>query len=166
MYHQIGAMSPFPRQKPQFASLYFHDMEYATQTRKAGNALMDENILKGPAEMFQICNKIVRSFLTLRDPINSGHIPHEMELVLHAHERTKPGHVRKYNVPETSEVAVLIVGKQHGALDIVLRRKAYVNVNGNEKLYRISIGNRLRDPLCYPLIFLMAREVGTRSRIM
>ena len=38
--------------------------------------------------------------------------------MIHAHERTKSGHERKYNVPEASKVAALIVGEQYGALTL------------------------------------------------
>ncbi len=47
--------------------------------------------------------------------------------MIHAHERTKPGHKRKFEVPEASEVAALIVGEQYGALDLVLPRKESLN---------------------------------------
>ena len=54
--------------------------------------------------------------------------------MIHPHERTKIGHESKYNVPEASDVATLIVGEQCGALDIVLRRRDRVDANGFEKL--------------------------------
>ena len=146
-------MNPLPGQAPQFASLYFHDTEYATVTRKDGHLSLDEGLLRELAQMLEERNNLVKSFVTLRDLIASKRIPEELELVLHAHERVRPGHERKYNLPESSEVAALIVGKQHGPLDIVLRRKAQLTSNGEEKLDMISVGNRLRDPLCYPLIF-------------
>ena len=153
MYHQIGAMSSLPGQAPQFASLYFHDTDYATMNRKDVHRTLDEELLRELAQMLEERNNLVKSFVALRDLIASKRIPEELELVLHAHERIRPGHERKYNMPESSEVAALIVGEQHGPLDIVLRRKAQLTSNGEEKLDVISVGNRLRDPLCYPLIF-------------
>ena len=73
--------------------------------------------------------------------------------MFHAHERNRPGKERKYNILESSEVAALIVGEQYGPLYIVMKRKASHNENGDELLDVISVGNRLRDPLCYPPIF-------------
>ena len=114
---------------------------------------LDEVSILKLAQMLEERNNLVKYFVSLRDLIVSKRIPEELVLVLHAHERTRPGHERKYTIPESSEVAALIVGEQHGALDIVLRRKAQLTSNGEEKLDVISVGNRLRDPLCYPLIF-------------
>ena len=73
-----------------------------------------------------------KSFLSLRDMIEDGKVPNEMELVLHAHERTISVHVRKYDIPKSSEVALLMVGEQYGPIDIVLKRKAPHNENGDE----------------------------------
>ena len=116
------------------------------------------------ADMLEERNNLVKSFLTLRDLIGSRRVPEELELRLHAHERIRPGHERKYNIPELCEVADLIVGEQHGPLDIVLRRKAQLASNDEEKLDMISVGNCLRDPLCYPLIFFDSSS-GCHSKL-
>ena len=146
-------MNPLSGKDPQFASLYFHDTEFATLNRKQMHRSLDDTLLKGIAQMLETYNCLVKSFVSLRDLIASGKVPPNVDLILHAHERTKSQHARKYNIPESSEVAALIVGEQHGPLDIILRRKADFNSNGLEKLDKISIGHRLRDPLCYPLLF-------------
>ncbi len=57
-------------------------------------------------------NKLVQKFVSLRDLMNSNQIPENVELVIHARERTKPDHERKYNVSEASEVAAIIIGEQ------------------------------------------------------
>ena len=85
--------------------------------------------------------------------------------MIHAHERTKPSHKRKHNVPEACKVAAFIVGEQHGALDIFLRRKGLLNANGHEKLELIRLGNRMYDPLCYPLLSPFGDD-GWHSKLM
>ena len=103
--------------------------------------------------MLQERNKLVQTFISPRDRTNANPIPEENQIVIHAHEKTKPGHERKYNVPEASEVAALIVGEQYGALDIVLRRRGSLNDNCIEKLDIIRIVNCMFDSLSYPLLF-------------
>ena len=95
----------------------------------------------------------MKSFLSSRNLIQINGIPDDLKLVIHAHKKTLPGHVRKYNVPEASEVAALVVGEQHGKLDIILRRRSEFDVDGYEKLDFINLGIRMYDPLAYPLLF-------------
>ncbi len=75
--------------------------------------------------------------------MDSNKIPEDVKLVIHAHERTNPGHERKYNIPEASEVAALISGEQYGTLDMVQCLKGCVNANGFEKLNFIRLGIRM-----------------------
>ena len=84
--------------------------------------------------------------------------PNDVKLLIHAHEKAMPGHVRKYNVHEASEMADLIVGEQHGKLDIVLRRRSEYDANGFGKLDFINLGHRMYDPLPYPLLFPYGKD--------
>ena len=68
-----------------------------------------------------------------------------MKLVIHAYEKTIPGYVRKYKVPEASDVAALDVRDQHGKIDIVLRRRSEFDANGFEKLELINLGHKMYD---------------------
>ena len=54
----------------------------------------------------------------------------DAKLVIHAHEKTLSVHIRKYNVPEASELDTLVVRKQDGNLDIVLRCCSEFDVDG------------------------------------
>ena len=164
MYHEMGALIPPTGKKPRFAAVYIHDTEQATQNRKHFYGVLREDLLGRLASMLHVSNNLVRTFVSLRDLIQAGCIPEDVKLVIHAHERTNPGHERKYNIPEASEVAALIVGEQYGALDIVLRRRGEVNMNGFEKLDVIRLGNRMYDPLCYPLLFPYGND-GWHSKL-
>ena len=90
---------------------------------------MKKDLLKGLAIMLEQKNNLVKSFVSLWDLILEGKVSKEMELVLHSHKRNRPEHELKYNRPESSEIGALIVGEQHGSLDIVLKRKAIRNDN-------------------------------------
>ena len=66
--------------------------------------------------------------------------------------------VRKYNVPETSEVA-LVGGKKHGKLEIVPRRHSEFDVNRFKKLESINLGHLMYNPLAYPLLLPCGKDV-------
>ena len=98
-------------------------------------------------------NNLVNSFVSLRNLIEINGIPDDVKLVIHAHEKPMPEHVRKCNILEASEVAASVFGEQHRKLDIVLRPRCESDVNGSEKPDFINLGNRMDDPLAYPLLF-------------
>ena len=95
--------------------------------------------------------------------MNANRIPEDVPLVIHAHEKTKPRHERKYNLLESSEVA-LVVGEQLSALDIVFRERGCLNAEGFEKMDSTRLGNRTYKPLCYPLPF-PSSEDGWHSKL-
>ena len=64
-----------------------------------------------------------------------------------------PGHVRKYNIPEASEVTALIVVDQHEKLDNVLRCRCEYDSNGFENLDFVNLRHRMYEHLAYPLLF-------------
>ena len=72
---------------------------------------------------------------------------------MHAHESCQPGHTRKYNLPESSEIAPLIAGEQYGKMNIVFKLRGQINKNGNEKLDFIHLVQRTYGLLPHPLIF-------------
>ena len=150
MYHEIGALIPQTWKKPRFTTVYIHETEQAAMHRKHFYGLLREDFLARLANMLHESNNLVRTFVTLKDLIDSNKIHEDMKIVIHAHERTNPGHKRKYNKPEASEVAALIAGEQYSALDIVLHRKGCLNAIGFEKLDVIGLDNRMYHPLCYP----------------
>ena len=165
MYHEIGALIPPTGKKPRFAAAYIHDIEQAAMHRKHFYGLFREDLLARLAYMLHETNNLLRTFVTLKDLMDRNKIPEDVKLVIHAHERTNPGHERKYNIPEACEVADLIAGEQYGALDIVLRRRGCVNTNRFEKLEVIRLGNRMYDPLYYSLLFLYAND-GWHSKLL
>ncbi len=119
MYHEIGALQPANGMYPRYASVYIHDTDHATSNRKHFYNGLREDLLSRLPLMLEQNNNLVKSFISLRDLIKNNEIPDDVKLVIHAHNRTMPGHVRKYNFPEASEVAALVVGEQLGKLDIV-----------------------------------------------
>ena len=149
----IGALQPANGIIPRYASVCINDTGHATSNRKHFYNGLRESLLSQLAVMLEENNNLVKSFISLRNLIQSNGLPDDLKLVIHAHEKTIPGHVRKYNLPEASEVAALVVGEQYGKLDTVLRRRSEYDANGSEKLELINMGHQMYDTLSYPLIY-------------
>lgn len=166
MYHYIGALLPSQGRSPAFASVYIHDTDYATQSRTRLNAApqLDEALLAELAEMLHGRNPYVQTFLSMREWATSddgANAPAPYQMVIHADRRPSNEHVRRYNGPEASEVAVLIPGNEDGEIgrrDIVVRKRGILNSNGNEVLDPISVTHRSYDPLSYALLFPDGRD--------
>ncbi len=110
MYHEIGALIPPTGKKPRFPAFCSHDTEQAAMHRKHFYGLLREELLARLDNTLNETNNLVRTFVTLKDLMDSNKIAEDVKLVIHAHERTNPGHERKYTIPEASEVAPLIAG--------------------------------------------------------
>ena len=100
----------------------------------------------------------VKSFVSLENMIQFNGLSDDVKLVIYAHEKAIPGCIRKYNVPEASEVAASAVGEQHGKLDIVLKPRIEFDANRFEKLELMNLRHRMYDPLAYPLLSPRGKE--------
>ncbi len=159
----MGALIPPADKKPRYAAVSIHNTDHRA-LRKSLFDQIREDSLEHLWGTLQESDKLIHTFISLRDLMKANQITEEAQLMIHVHEKAKSGHERKVNVPEASEVAALIFGEQYGALDIVLRCRGSSNDNGFQKLDIISIGNRMFDPLSYPLLFPDGKE-GWHSKL-
>lgn len=60
MFFHIGAIFPVFGGTLQFASLYFHDTEFSSQSRVCFQRTLDEDILRELAKMLDEFNKLVK----------------------------------------------------------------------------------------------------------
>ena len=77
-------------------------------------------------------------------------------MVIHVTRRLVGEHVRRYNGPETAEVAAQIPGNEGGETSrraISFRKRGQLSSNGNEVLDTISVTHRSYDSLRYVLLF-------------
>ncbi len=132
-YHAIGACHPPSWVISRFASVYIHDTDQAASNRQHFYGQLREDLLRRQPTILEQNNNLINWFTSLRQLIESNDIPEYFKLVAHAQERNLPGHARKYNLPETSEVAALILGEQYGKLDMVLSHRGKIDKDGNEK---------------------------------
>ena len=97
-------------------------------------------------DMLHETNQYVKIFKTAIENMTTD----DFKVVIKA-DRTPPGeHERRFNVPTTDEVAILIVGNEFQSRDIVLHKRTPDNTY---PLSRITETNRAYDPLQYPLLF-------------
>ena len=123
MYHDVGALEPVHGTIDWFTQFYIHNTEHETSNRKHFFNNLRESLLNDLANMLEETkNNLMKSFISLRNIIQRNGFPEDVKLVIHSHEKTIPGHLRKYNVPESSEKAALLVREHRGKLEIVLRR--------------------------------------------
>ena len=118
LYHRIGLLLPSsPEVSPKFAQLYFHDSSHELQN-KFHHAQLRPETLQILQEELHSCNSYIRSFkaaieLDARE---------NLKVILHAHKALKPQEANRriYNLPSTSEVAVIIPSTHIGNLDVIV----------------------------------------------
>ena len=161
-FHEMGALILPTRNKTRFTAVHITDN--AAQHWKQFYAILREELLSRLATMLHKRNSLVQAFLSLRDLMNASSIPEHVLLVIHAHERTNPGHEWKYNLFVLSEISDFIVIEKFGLLGIVLWRKGCANADVFEKMDGIRLGNRMYDPLYYLLLFSSVED-GWHSKL-
>ena len=68
MYHYMGPMMPSEGRAPSYASVYIHDTDYATQTRKRleSSRRLEQALMTQMTHMLHECNPYVQTFLCMR----------------------------------------------------------------------------------------------------
>ena len=169
IHHFMGSLLPLENEAPKFAQLYFIDSEHEltnrsmnletfgttyqgiSETRQAMDVLNRNNVVASIQEALHESNPFVRSFKTAME-IESP----EVKLVLSEKQKPRNEHSRRYNLPESSEVAVVIPGEDIGNLDIVVQKRS-------GGLQRISTLHRFYDPLHYVIPFPYGTEGWQRG---
>lgn len=136
-------MLPFPDANHQFLQLYFiGDEDREVHRRCEISAGTRRPIVQDLQRFLHEHNELVRVFKTALDQM-----PSDDHRILIKADRTPIGeHVRRFNAPTVGEVAIVIVGQQFEAHDIILHRR-------NEELKRVSELHRSYDALQYPILF-------------
>ena len=110
VYHRIGSMEPLPDDDSKFAQIYFVGDEQQ-QTTLRQNAIR-EDIVTQLQRMLHACNSYVRS-LKFAHELLSGN-SQSYKVLIDANKRPTGEHERRYNAPQSNEVAVLMVDEAHG----------------------------------------------------
>ena len=140
----MGSLCPLPNEEPKFTQIYFVD-DYDVQ---AANRLQNipsfqKHVVIDLQCMLHAYNSFVHSFESALELTGADTT---CMLVINADHRTTGQHPRRYNAPLCNEVAVVLVGEEHGKRNIVVRRR-------DNKLENVVETHRGHDCMQYPLLF-------------
>ena len=142
--HKMGSLCPLPNKDPKFTQIYFVDNYDVQATYRLQHIPgLQKQIILDLQSMLHTCNSYVQSFKTVLEFKGTDDT---FKLVINADQRPGGQHERRYNAPLWNEVAVLLVGEEHGKRDIVLRRR-------DNNLVRVCETHCGYDCMQYPLLF-------------
>ncbi|GBM90194.1 hypothetical protein AVEN_239939-1 [Araneus ventricosus] len=147
VYHRIVSLYSLPNEEPKFLQIYFvgDSAEQAEQRCKNVPQTRQDIVLQLQG-MLDHHNCYVQSFKSALNKISP-----EFKVVILADKTPHGEHERCFNAPKTDEVALIMVGEQHGAMDILLEDRS-----GTIK--KISDTHRSYDALQYPLIIWQGED--------
>lgn len=150
IYHRAGSLLPLPDDEHKYLQIYFMggaDDEQQVQQRSRYNPGTRNRIIASLQNMFHDRNELVRLFKTAGDMMPAD----DYAIVIKADKTPVGQHQRRYNAPTIDEVAIVIVGEQFEARDIIIHRR-------NDALKRVSETHRSYDALQYPIIFWQGED--------
>ncbi|KDR70860.1 hypothetical protein GALMADRAFT_75581, partial [Galerina marginata CBS 339.88] len=144
LHHNSGALTPPHGRLPRYVQLYVYDPMEALDVRVEQNNSLDKDIMKSLQQMLIGHHRYVPLYkhafeiLEAHDPANDVQVRLRLTPELDR---------RRYNLPTSNEVAVILPGTAASEpRDIVLRLR-------DGPLYRISDLHTAYAPLQYPLLF-------------
>ena len=122
VYHLIGSLEPSQNGQNKFAQIYFvDDPSDQAGLRCAAIPGLTPATVVDLQMMLQAQNSYVRSFHFAREMLSRN--SESLKVVIDADKRPTGEHERRYNAPQTNEVAVLMLDEKHGNRDIVLKHR-------------------------------------------
>lgn len=111
VFHRIGSLVPPEGNRPRFAQLYVYDTEHEIDNRlqsfgNTNRGFTDRRIVTDLTSMLDQHNELVREFRRVRDVYREQPmIPIRLRLL-----SSRSGDARRYNLPESREIAGLTIG--------------------------------------------------------
>ena len=114
----MGSLCPLPNEEYKFAQIYLVD-DYAVQAaiRMQNIPTLHKQVVFDLYCMLHAYNSYVQSFKSALELRGSDTT---CKLVINADHGLTRQHAQRYNAPLCNEVAVVLVGEEHGKRDIVL----------------------------------------------
>ncbi|XP_062817668.1 uncharacterized protein LOC134293583 [Anolis carolinensis] len=148
VYHTAGSMMPLPDQSPKFLQIFFMgDDQLETDQRCHYIPDVRRDIVLILQQMFHQHNHIINTFKTALERMPTD----EYRVVIRADKKPVGEHERRFNAPQTNEVAIVISGDEFDQRDIIIQRRS-------NSLQRIPETHRWYDALQYPLIFWQGED--------
>ncbi len=142
VYHRMGGLLPLPEKEPKYVQVFFMGGEKETNQRCRLNQGVRRDIIEDLQTMLHETHPYVHSF---KYALGQMQMPNK-KVVIKADRRPAGEHARRFNAPVNNEVAILMVGEEHGNRDIILQQR-------DNLLTTIKETHRSYDSLQYPLIF-------------
>ena len=148
VYHLLGSLLPLPEETPKFLQVYFiNTSDDEAKHRCSLNSGVRMNIIQQLQDMLHQSHPYVASIslsISFKYALEQMQTPNH-KVVINADKRPAGEHIRRCNAPSASEVAIVMVGQQHGKRDIILKHR-------DNHLTRIMETHRAYDSLQYPLL--------------
>ena len=149
MYHSIGSLLPAEASEPKFAQIYFTDSEHEANYRLEHNRGLNLQIVARLQDCLHASNPYIASFKAAIEIM--GQQDSDVRIVLDSEKRPSAEHARRYNLPTSSEVAVIQPGEPSNNIDVILHRR-------DGPLQRIHTLHRSYDALHYILLFPLGTD--------
>ena len=141
--HRIGSLLPGEGAQPRYLQVHFYERELEARANQFAD--LNSEVLQLLQDMLHQHNGYVRGLRSALELPPPGE-RQDTKIILNAQRRPATEHVRRFNLPETGEAALLMPDEPHGARDIVLHHR-------DGQLERISECHRSYDPLHYVLLY-------------
>ena len=148
--HQLGSLLPRDGERPVYAQLYIYDSHTALQHRMYRNAGLDANIMQRLQDLILTNHRWATTFKNASEVFLRTQC-RDVSIQLSVNQNRDP---RRYNLPTSDEVAVIIPGdgtQSYGRRDIVVHRQ-------DGPLQRISDGSATYECLQYPFLFIYGED--------
>jgi hypothetical protein len=167
VYHGLGGLEPGPRQRRQYAQLYFIDADEALQQRMQNdlNSECMPGVMRCLDRLIRDINPYYHSFKSMHDKLqeekatavrtNQSFVEPRMYLVHRDHEDA-----RRYNDPVNQSGLAVVFTSEDGELPTMPHLRVYP-ITGR-KFQELHCCDPNRDPMTYPLLFPNG-ELGTCS---
>lgn len=149
IYHQVGSLLPEEGVDSKFLQIYFVGGEEQITRRRNIIPDLRASVVEDLQNMLYTENHLVRSF---KQVVETTEAP-DFNVVIRPDKTPTGEHVRRFNAPTTSEMAVLMVNEE-GA-----NKNRYIIIRKRDgQLRKIIETNIAHDGLQYPLLFVRGED--------
>lgn len=117
-YHLLGSLLPPPNEEARYLQVYFLNGEEQAQQRCRLNEGTREDLIQELQSILHNTHPYVASFKYALEHMEEQ----EHKIVIHADKKPPTEHARRFNAPNSQEVAILMVAEEHGPRDVILRQ--------------------------------------------
>ena len=162
VYRMIGPPRNATNQQPACLQTYFFDLDEQVRLRtlrqppNPGEAQLDSEVFRALIKILnEAPNAYLNSYITIQEQIDAGNILPNVRVGIHADKRPDGEHARRYNLPTSNEIAILMPESSGEAIP-ERSRMVVCNFRAQQGVLELQTFNethRSYDPLQYPCLF-------------